>query len=376
MEVYIWGTGELAQTCMEDLVPGVHVLGFVESAPGKTEFCGKKVIAGSAVADMSYDYMILANSHQDEIIKNFLLDEKRTVCYRMEIENGEDGAITCRRNNPGLSDELFQSQRKLEVTELARDVMPCISLQLEHVKFIFDHNDNLIPNEMIGYGKVYSKDEMCFFYEMAPKMEGGFFLDIGANVGTTSIYFKKNICGSLKYIAFEPLKENYKYLKMNCILNDCEDIKAENIGMSNTDGQKRMFVFDGAFGSSMVSDGSEASDLCEFTTLDQYIQRNQLSADDIGYLWVDVQCHELEVLEGAKKTLTDSRASLFIEFNVGVYREEGKCEKFLGILKDIYSKFICYEQYANGRKEVRAIEELFELPKEINAPFCNILLMK
>ncbi len=376
MKVYIWGTGELAETCTADLLSGVSVLGFVESVPGKDEFYGKKVLAGSRLAEMSYDYVILANSHEDEIIKDFSLDEKKTICYRMMLENGENGELIVRRKNIHLTDELFKSQKKLEITELARDVMPCISLQLENVKFLFDHNDNLIANEMIGYGKVYSKDEMRFFYDMAPKTEGGYFLDIGANVGTTSIYFKKNICSSLQYIAFEPLKENCKYLKMNCILNDCEDITVENVGMSNTNEPKKMFVFDGAFGSSMVSDGDEASQVCEFMTLDDYAKRSQLSVNDIGYIWVDVQCHELEMLEGAKKTLTDSNASLFIEFNVAVYKEEGKCEKFLGILQDIYTKFVCYEQYVNGQTEVRDVKELMELPAEINLPFCNILLMK
>ncbi|MCM1123839.1 MAG: FkbM family methyltransferase, partial [Eubacterium sp.] len=249
-------------------------------------------------------------------------------------------------------------------------------LQLENVNFLFDSEDNLIPNEMLGYGKIYSKDEMIFLYEMAPRIEKGYFLDIGANVGTTSIYFRKRICDSLNYIAFEPLKVNYKYLKMNCILNDCEDIKVENIGMSNVNGQKKMYLIKGAHGSSMVSDTEEEIESCDFMTLDSYMSLNHLLAKDIGYIWADVQCHELELLEGAQRTLTDSQASLFIEFNIDVLQKEGKCEKFIEMLQDIYAKFICYEQYVNGRKEVRSIMELFKLTKEINMPFCNILLMK
>lgn len=111
--------------------------------------------------------------------------------------------------------------------------------------------------------------------------------------------------------------------------------------------------------------------------MDDYVRENGIVAEEISYLWVDVQNHEVEVIEGALETLKKSRASLYIEFNIGnLKHERGKVEKFICLLSNIYSKFICYEQYKAGKKEIREINELVNLPNEISVSFCNILFMK
>lgn len=377
MKVFIWGTGKLAEDCVADLLSDIEILGFIETVPEKEEFHGYRVISGREFSSIEHDYVILANSHEEDIIKEFKLNEAKVVYYRLAIEWDFGHKVHyVRKNIRNLKVDLFRSQKKLEIVEAAREVMPYISVQSDELKFLFNRNDNLIANDILGSGKTYSKEEMQFFYKIAPRFEKGYFLDIGANVGTTSIYFRKNVCSNLKYIAFEPLKENYRVLKANCILNDCEDIQTINAGMSNVIGQKKMYVFDGAFGSSMITDNANASEICDFITLDDFVRERDLPVKDIAYFWVDVQCHELEVVEGGFNTLKKSPASLYIEFNVENYKKENKAERFLRVLADIYSTFICYEQYEKGRREIRDIQELEKLSEEIALPFCNILLMK
>lgn len=377
MNVYIWGTGMLAEECVADLMPDVEIVGFVESAPQRKVFCGHQVISGRELAHRDYDYVILANSYEEDIIREFALETEKTVYYRMSVQSDSANKIQFgRKNAADLKDVLFQSQKKLDLTEAARGIMPYISAEVDGLCFLFDRDDNLIVNDMLGGGKTYSRREMHFFHDMAPKALKGYFLDIGANVGTTSIYFRKNLCRTLKYIAFEPFRENFKVLKANCILNDCDDIETVNVGLSNTAGQKNMYIFDGAFGSSMVSDGSDAAEKCSFIRLDDYVRENNLPVQKIAYLWVDVQCHELEVIEGGMDTLRKSPASLYIEFNIEAYRIEGKAERFLKLLTEIYRTFICYEQYEKGKTDIRNTSELILLLKELDLPFCNLLLMK
>ncbi len=378
MKIYIWGTGVLAEECAADLISDVEIAGFVETVPQRETFCGQRVISGGELAGMDYDFVILANSHEEDILNDFALDLEKIIYYRMLVQWDSTHKVQfLRKNAAGIKNSLFQSQKKLEITEAARGIMPYISVEADGLKFLFDHNDNLIANDMLGYGKTYSRKEMHFFYKAAPQVNEGYFLDIGANVGTTSIYFRKNLCSTLKYIAFEPFRENYKVLKANCILNDCEDIETVNVGLSNMKGQRNMYIFDGAFGSSMVSAGSEATERCDFLPLDDYVRENNLSVEKIAYLWVDVQCHELEVVEGGIKTLSESPASLYIEFNIEDYRrEEGKAERFLNLLAGIYKSFICYEQYEKGSVNIRDISELMLILEEIDMPFCNILFMK
>lgn len=376
IKIYIWGTRELAKLCFKNVFPEIEVLGFVESVPTKNKFLGKKIISGEQVCKEKYDYIILANSHEDEIINSYTLNVEKIIFYRLEIYD-EDKVICKRRTNPQIAKNILMSENKLNIIEMSRAIMPCVSMEIEGLKFLFDAKDNLIANEMIGYDEVYSKDEMEFFNSVPPRKDKGYFIEIGANVGTTSIYFKNKLNKSLKYIAFEPLKINCKYLKMNCIINDCEDIVVENYGLSNTNDNKNMYLFDGAYGSSMVSDKQGISENCSFRTLDSYIKEKDISPKDIAYIWADVQCHELEVIEGAFETLKESEANLFIEFNVGVYRKENKIERFIEKMMQLYKSFICYEQYENGNKQVRDIKELVNLPDEMgDIMFCNLLLMK
>lgn len=378
MKVFIWGTGKLAESCMADLLPDIEITGFVETLQQKDSFYGYKVIPGSELANHNYDYIILANSHEEEILRDFVLSEEKIVYYRLVIQwDSQQKVRFGRKNAEMLRENLFQSQKKLDIVEAARKVMPYISVEADNLIFLFNRKDNLIANDILGTGKTYSKEEMRFYYEVSPKAIKGYFFDIGANIGTTSLYFRKKVCSSLKYIAFEPLKENFRILKANCILNDCEDIQVVNAGMSNVTGQKKMYVFDGAFGSSMVSDRPEAVELCNFVTLDGYVRENNLSVQDIAYFWIDVQGHELEVIEGGLDTLRNAPASLYIEFNIAYYRKQaGRVEHFLQLLSDIYRTFICYEQYEKGEQNIRNIDELVLLQDELDLDFCNILLMK
>lgn len=378
INVYIWGTGSMAEKCLNDLMPDVQVIGFVESVlEAEREFCGKTVVSGSQLTNLSYDYIILANSHEEEIINAFALDENKTVYYCLTIDNQNGKIHAYRKNSELIQDKLFISQERLRVTDMARTIMPCISVHQGNLNFLFDSKDILIPNEIICHNENYSKNEMHFLRDLAPKRENGYFFDIGANVGTTSLYFKKSICGTLKYIAFEPLPINYKYLRLNCILNDCDDIQVENIGLSNANEVKNMFLFDGAFGSSMVTDSNGTCEKCQFMTLDSYVQKHNIAAEDISYIWVDVQCHELEVLEGALETLKKSEAGLYIEFNFKILQQKGTGQNFIDMIKKIYERFICYEQFAQGKTDIRDIKELDKLPEELtNISFCNILCMK
>ena len=379
MKVYIWGTGEIAEICLNDIFSNVEILGFVESIPNKKFFHGFSVISGKDLSNKVYDYLIIANSYGEEIKEKYSLDRKKVIDYMMVLKEDERGKILFEReiSKEIKKEEIFISEISLSIINKARNIMPCISLETNEVKFLFEKGDNLIPNEIVGYGRPYAEKEMEFLNTFTSNRSQGYFFDIGANVGTTSIYYKKKFAPNLKYIAFEPLKMNYKYLKMNTIINDCEDIIVENIGLSNMNEEKKMLLFDGAYGSSMISDEKRASQICQFLKLDDYVRENGIVAEEISYLWVDVQNHEVEVIEGALETLKKSRASLYIEFNIGnLKHERGKVEKFICLLSNIYSKFICYEQYKAGKKENRENNELVNLPNEISVSFCNILFMK
>ena len=82
----------------------------------------------------------------------------------------------------------------------------------------------------------YEKEQLIFLDKICNKDEITHFLDIGANIGYYSLYFKKinNI------FAFEPNKKNFLRLKENNELNNL-NIKMYNFGLSNTNSDSEIW---------------------------------------------------------------------------------------------------------------------------------------
>ena len=125
--------------------------------------------------------------------------------------------------------------------------------------------------------------------------ETGIFLDIGGNIGTTSIYCKKKLKSDLKYIAFAH----------------------DNWGGSG------MVV--GAGNQISESGGDE---IVATITLDSYLSEHHISAKDIKYIWIDVKGHEPEVLEGAAQLYNGLAIPTCLEFNQNHYMAVGSYEKW------------------------------------------------
>lgn len=188
MKVYIWGTGYFAKKCLSDLDDSIEILGFIESNPEQEKiFQGYKVIAGADIDSLNYDFLILANICYEEIIKIYKLELSKVVIYPREVLDINGKIRLSRKYDNPIS--LFKSDVRIDNVDKRREGAPYISFQMEDINWIFDSNEYLMPTEMLMNNEVYSREEMVFFNEFIS--EKGAFLDIGANVGTTSIYFKR-----------------------------------------------------------------------------------------------------------------------------------------------------------------------------------------
>lgn len=156
--------------------------------------------------------------------------------------------------------------------------MPIHSVEVEgDMQFIGSTSDECIIPWMKENKKTWAGEDIEEFLHVAPKIRnsvGGIFLDIGANIGTTSVYIAKSM--GMNVIAFEPDINNYKILRSNCILNGVEQrVRCENVALSNKAGKQR-FNYDekNPGGSSLVDDNSDLEGLQEVSVLrlDDYIR--------------------------------------------------------------------------------------------------------
>ena len=160
------------------------------------------------------------------------------------------------------------------------------------------------------------------------------FLDVGGFDGDTTELFFNNTNISSSHI-FEPSKINLESAKNR--LKDFERVTYHNFGLSNK--CQSLYFSDGEGSSSKISN---SGDLIEFRSLDS------LNLSSVGILKIDVEGHDLQVLEGAHNTLIKYKPLIM----VAIYHSGGD---FIGIYKylkslGIYNKFYL-RHYTEGWSE-------------------------
>ncbi len=159
------------------------------------------------------------------------------------------------------------------------------------------------------------------------------FLDIGANIGTHTVYALTN--GFAKAVCVEPAPNNFMLLKVNQILNNLDD-RCINVcaAISVDESKATLELSETNFGDHRMkmpakSENSiydeERRDTVDIITLsmDSLLKSNNINASDIGLVWIDTQGHEGHVLAAAK-ALETAKTPIVIEFwPYGLKRSDG-----------------------------------------------------
>ena len=168
-----------------------------------------------------------------------------------------------------------------------------------------------------------SYEQKHFFETMRYIPNRGVALDIGAHVGIwskrLSTIFKKVIC-------FEPVRSHAECWRENC--KDISNLQMYEIGISNKSDIVDMCVTQHNSGMSTLEfnpDRIKTSKITQVntTTIDSY------DFDEIDFIKVDTEGHELCVLEGAINTIIKYKPSIFIEIHPKELKKEKNAYKFL-----------------------------------------------
>lgn len=160
--------------------------------------------------------------------------------------------------------------------------------------------------------------ELCEIFD--EKIKQDFVcLDVGANIGYTSLLMAKLAGDGGKIIAFEPLPENYNVLKKNVALNTYQNIICENLALSNNISTEK-FIYRSenlTAGGSIVSEkpiglaNTYQEISVQTITLDRYVEKNNI--DRIDFIKIDVEGAEGLVIEGMKKLLIEQNPIVLLE---------------------------------------------------------------
>lgn len=318
-----------------------------------------------AIADLpkydNWDVLLVFEDglrEQVETLLGKLGISKDRVIYPMDMED----------ENDGLASYLFKGS--------IRKLLRYYSYRPEGYKYGMSHaegftyinavTDDIILPRMIFDEANWAKDDMLSFHKLAQehftfKKEQVLFCDIGANIGTTCIYFKKQIDPDVKILAFEPSEQNYRLLKVNALLNDvdesdCTFVKKGVSDKSCTAG----FNYDpeNPGGSAVVSDNSAGGDIVELTSLDDYFENSDLDPGMIKYMWIDVEGFEARLLAGAHKVLHQINVPIFMEFIPQFYaKKEGEFELLISELESLFTGFICVQEMDKGIQPITVLRK-------------------
>ncbi len=197
---------------------------------------------------------------------------------------------------------------------------------------------------------------------------GDTFVDIGANIGLMSLTAKKSVGSNGNVWSFEANPKTYAILEKNIELNEMLGIRAFECGLGAE--KETLNLFDNwsinrGAASTVVRGENASSTEISILPLDQIVAGQSISVDMIK---IDVEGMEIDVLNGAEKTILENRPLLIVEFSA---------ERKEGGRSELYTKLINFENYdlfkLSGSKErsskLMAISRLANCPTDDNV-FC------
>lgn len=178
-----------------------------------------------------------------------------------------------------------------------------LSYMGEDVKFFFPNHEDHIQRLIKERGTFYEQEML---EDIRQRLKpGSNVIDIGAYIGTHSIYFGK-FCGA-NVLAIEPSPDSYKILRENVKLNNLEDkvtcvslAIGDKIGKADCIPPKRTNQ-----GENRVIETSDGQ--IPLQTLDNIITAH------VDMIKIDIEGMEEKALLGAEKTIREYRPLLYVE---------------------------------------------------------------
>jgi FkbM family methyltransferase len=219
----------------------------------------------------------------------------------------------------------------------------------KHGYFAYNQFDEMVGNSLDTYGE-WCEQEFDLFKEVIEA--GNVILDVGAYIGTHTVFFAKQVGSLGKVLAFEPQRSSFQLLCTNLTLNALYNTQCLQVGVGEVSKSLKLPVADPYegrnYGAISIEGYQQGEDL-------QLITIDSLKIRQCDLIKVDVEGMEAKVLEGAKNTIMQFRPILYVENN-----NVGKSYRLLQVIKDL--KYDCwwhFVPYFNLKNFFKSKEDIF-----------------
>ena len=182
------------------------------------------------------------------------------------------------------------------------------TVDVEHegtsMRFLVSNPFDLIQRHH-AEGKVYEAEELALIAEHFER--GQTFVDVGANVGNHAVVAACHL-GAAQVIAFEPGLTAHTVLVVNRALNGLSRLEIRKLALSDQPGETLLVTPQphNLGGSHLAEEG--------FGQRVETARGDDLLKDRaVDFIKMDVEGHEMKVLDGLSQTVASRRPKLFIE---------------------------------------------------------------
>lgn len=180
-------------------------------------------------------------------------------------------------------------------------------------RFLFFRNDDPIGACLHYYGE-WAQQEMDLFDLFLS--ENSNVIDVGANIGTHSVYFSKK-CNKGNIFAVEPQIYISEFLNANLLLNGCFNVVPVRAACGSEEKEVRILNIDPFsgqkvnYGEFKLNDHKDKGLITSCIKLDSFLKYGI----PFHFIKLDVEGLEVDVLNGAEELINKYHPMLYIEFN-------------------------------------------------------------
>lgn len=188
-----------------------------------------------------------------------------------------------------------------------------LRVKLPGHSLMLDPADDVITPRILMRGSWQRKElehAIAVIAEYAPESRGKLFIDVGANIGTQTVYAMLTgyFGGGM---AFEPAPRNFALLNENIEINGfAHQVMTRQCGIGSAKGKATLSLSGWNGGghaiarNSRISSRNRAAQIeIEIATLTELLSHAERKPSDIGLVWIDVEGGERDVLRGMAEIL-------------------------------------------------------------------------
>ena len=158
--------------------------------------------------------------------------------------------------------------------------------------------------------------------------EGDIVVDIGANIGFFTLFFRSIVGKKGKVISFEPEIKNYEVLKKNVEINNLENVKCYRYAIGSEKKELRLNVSEFT-GQHNIDDSGEIKVEC--FPLDDVVK-------NVNFIKIDTEGYEVQVLNGMKQLLKN-KPIIVLEFYYKLLKKYNEPREIFTILSKYNYEF-------------------------------------